>query len=98
MKKLVLLLTLGGAVGYVLGARAGRPAYDKILDTYHRTADAVGLDQASQSVRSASADLRDAVAERAGATVREAGDTAVSGLHDAADQVREDPGVHRMPS
>lgn len=27
-----LLLTLGGGVGYVLGARAGRPAHDRLTD------------------------------------------------------------------
>ena len=30
---------LGAAVGYVLGARAGRERYEQIVRTYHRVAD-----------------------------------------------------------
>ena len=89
MRKL-LLLTTGGAVGYVLGARAGRPAYDRIVASYSRLTSAVGLDQAGTTVRTATVDLKDAVAERASTTVREAGEGAASGLHDVADSVRKD--------
>lgn len=86
----ILLLTTGGALGYVLGARAGRPAYDRIVANYGRLTSAVGLDQAGGTVRSATIDLKDAVAERASSAVRDAGDGAAAGLHDAADSVRKD--------
>ena len=86
----ILLLTTGGAIGYVLGARAGRPAYDRIVANYGRLTSAVGLDHAGDTVRSATIDLKDAVAERASSTVRDAGDGAAAGLHDVADSVRKD--------
>jgi hypothetical protein len=89
MRKL-LLMTTGGAVGYVLGARAGRPAYDRIVASYGRLTSAIGLDQAGSTVRTATVDLKDAVAERASSTLRDAGEGAASGLHDVADSVRKD--------
>ncbi len=89
MRKL-LLLTAGGAAGYVLGARAGRPAYDRIVASYSRLTSAVGLDQAGHTVRTATVDLKDAVTERASTTVRDAGAGAAAGLHDVADSVRKD--------
>ena len=89
MRKL-LLLTAGGAVGYVLGARAGRPAYDRIVASYGRLTSALGLDKAGTTVRTATVDLKDAVADRATANVRDAGEGAAAGIHDVADSVRKD--------
>lgn len=86
----ILLLTVGGAVGYVLGARAGRPAYDRIVSSASGLAASLGLDQAGDQVRTATVDLKDAVAERASSAVRDAGDGAASGIHDVADTVRQD--------
>ena len=89
MRKL-LLFTAGGAVGYVLGARAGRPAYDRIVASYSHLTSAVGLDRAGTTVRTATVDLKDAVADRASTTVRDAAEGAAAGIHDVADTVRKD--------
>ena len=86
----ILLLTAGGAVGFVLGARAGRPAYERIVSSYQRLAAAAGLDVAGQNVSAATVNLRDAVADRTSATVREMSEGAAAGMADVADSVRKD--------
>jgi hypothetical protein len=88
MRKL-LLITVGGAVGYVLGARAGRPTYDRLVDNYASLRSGVGLDRAGRTVRDAGADLRDAVSEKASGAVNDAATSAANGIHEAADSIRD---------
>ncbi len=86
----ITLITVGGAVGFVLGARAGRPTYDRLARAYSEFTATVGLHRAGQSVAAASAELGDAVAGRASFRVRQAGDGVASGLRDVATSVRRD--------
>jgi hypothetical protein len=44
-------ILLGAAVGYVLGARAGRGRYDQIVRTYRRLADHPAVQGAAGIVR-----------------------------------------------
>lgn len=60
-----LLVGAAAAVGYVLGARAGRPAYDRMVAGWHRTRRAWGLDELSSRVTRSAVDLRDAAKDRA---------------------------------
>ena len=87
-----MLFGAGMAVRYVLGARAGRPAYDRIVARYRDTLSATGLDSATDTVRSAGSDLRDAVADRTTDIVQDATENASAKLGDAADAVRGSSG------
>lgn len=64
MKKLILM-AVGGAVGYVLGARAGRPAYDRIHDGWDGLTRSAGLDNLASTAKEAAIDVRDVATERA---------------------------------
>jgi hypothetical protein len=64
MKKL-MLIAAGGAAGYVLGARAGRPAYDRMVSGWSRVSRSLGLTDVGRSVSRSAVDLRDAATERA---------------------------------
>jgi hypothetical protein len=88
MKKLMLIAGAGG-LGYLLGARAGRPAYNRLVDAYGRITRSGGLDEAAGKVAAASADLRDAAAQRAADTVQDLSSVAADRLADAADSVRQ---------
>ena len=70
MKKFVLLAT-GGAIGYVLGAKAGRPAYDQIVRGWNRLSRSVGLSEVGRSVGKSAGDLRDAAKDRAASQVED---------------------------
>jgi hypothetical protein len=94
----LLLLTVGGAIGYVLGARAGRPAYDRIVASFGRLTSAVGLDRAGTTVRTATVDLKDAVADRASTSVRDAAEGAATGIHDLAESVRKEAPPDEAPA
>src|SRR6476619_6197812 len=59
----LFLLALGGAVGYVLGTRAGRQRYDQIVDLTTKAWQQTGLDERSREV-----------ADQASQTARQAGD------------------------
>jgi len=59
----LFLLALGGAVGYVLGTRAGRQRYDQIVDLTTKAWQPTGLDERSREV-----------ADQASQTARQAGD------------------------
>ncbi|MEV8114424.1 hypothetical protein AB0O69_05975 [Streptomyces xiamenensis] len=65
-----LIFAAGAAVGYVLGARAGRERYDQLADAARRFLDrpAVrnGMDTANQTGRQAAAMAAGAVVDRAG--------------------------------
>ena len=47
----MLKFLLGAAVGYVLGARAGRERYEQLLRTYQRVADHPAVQGAAGVVR-----------------------------------------------
>jgi hypothetical protein len=47
----MLKFLLGAAVGYVLGARAGRERYDQLVRTYQRVADHPAVQGAAGVVR-----------------------------------------------
>jgi hypothetical protein len=81
MKRLLLLGT-GMAVGYVLGARAGRERYDQIVAMSRKAWSGAGLDARTHQVGS-----------QVGATAREASglvaDAATTKLAEVADLVKE---------
>ncbi|GAA2041526.1 MULTISPECIES: hypothetical protein [Streptomyces] len=68
MRKLIFVA--GAAVGYVLGARAGRERYDQIADAARRFLDKPAvrnsMDTANQTGRQAAAAAAGAVVDRAG--------------------------------
>lgn len=64
MKKLILLAA-GGAVGYVLGARAGRPAYDRLHGSWQALTRRSGLGDLATTAKEAAVDVRDVATERA---------------------------------
>ncbi len=64
MKKLILI-GIGGAIGYVLGARAGRPAYDRLRDGWQGLTRRAGLDDLATTAKEAAVDVRDVATERA---------------------------------
>jgi hypothetical protein len=73
MKKLILL-TVGGAVGYVRGARAGRPAYDRMSNSWQALTRRSGLDDLASTAKSAAVDVRDVAAERASTAMSKGAD------------------------
>ena len=79
MKKFMLLAT-GGAIGYVLGARAGRPAYDRIVRGWTRASRAMGLREVGRSVGQSAVDLRDAAKQRAASQVEDLMDRATDAV------------------
>jgi hypothetical protein len=85
MKKLVLLAT-GGAIGYVLGAKAGRPAYDQIVRGWTRMSRSVGLSDVGHSVGRSAVDLRDAAKDRAASQVEDLMDRATDAVAPANHQ------------
>lgn len=78
MKKLLLIGT-GVGIGYVLGARAGRPAYDRIVENARSLGSALGLDRTREATREVVDD-----AKAAGEQLR---DKADSRLADTVDKV-----------
>jgi hypothetical protein len=79
MKKFVLLAT-GGAIGYVLGAKAGRPAYDQIMSGWTRVSHALGLNDVTRSVGRSAVDLRNAAKDRASSQVEDLMDRATDAV------------------
>jgi hypothetical protein len=77
MKRL-LLLALGGAAGYVLGARAGRQRYDQIVDVTNKAWHNTGLDQKAREV-----------ADQASGTARDAGGWMAATANDKLGSARE---------
>ena len=76
MKKLILI-GIGGAVGYVLGARAGRPQYDRLSDGWQGLTRRSGLEDLATTAKEAAVDVRDVATERASdAVAKGAGDLA----------------------
>lgn len=64
MKKLILL-SAGAAAGFVLGARAGRPAYDRIREGWNGLTRSAGLDNLASTAKEAAIDVRNVATERA---------------------------------
>jgi hypothetical protein len=85
----LMLMTVGGAVGYVLGARAGRPAYDRMVARARRMAESTGLSQAAETMTSAAQDLGDAGLQRANATVAPMGRQAADAMGQVSDRLRD---------
>lgn len=94
MKKLILIAG-AGSIGYILGARAGRPAYDKFAETVGRITRSSGLEEATGTVMTAGADLRDAATKRAADKVKDFSSIAATQIADVADSARQrvDPPV-----
>lgn len=87
MKK-TLLLGIGAAVGWTLGARAGRPAYDRAVQRWSHLAESVGLGQLAATVKEAGIDVRDSAVNRVSTAVS----TSADGVAD-----RIDPTMPPMP-
>ena len=79
MSKLSLLAA--AAVGYVLGARAGRQRYDQIADTARKVA-------GNPKVQRVAHRAQDAAAQQAAAAAELAKDKVTSAASTAADKVR----------
>jgi hypothetical protein len=93
MKKL-LLLTAGGAVGWTLGARAGRPAYDRMVHRWSGLAESLGLGQLASTVKEAGIDVRDSAVNRVSTKVSASAD----GLADRIEDVPSTYGTAMAPS
>ena len=76
----ILLVSLGGTVGYVLGARAGRPAYDRIMERWTGFASAVGFAKLAASAAEAGVDVRDSAVSRFSSAVSTSADSIVDHL------------------
>ena len=83
MKKM-LLLGIGGAVGYVLGARAGRPAYDRMRDGWDGLTRRTGLDALATTAKEAAVDVRDAAADKVTDVVARGADDATTRIENIA--------------
>ena len=79
MKKFMLLAT-GGAIGYVLGAKAGRPAYDEIVRRWTQASQSAGFSDIGRSIGRSVVDLRDAAKERAASQVEDLMDRATDAV------------------
>jgi hypothetical protein len=73
----ILLVSLGGTVGYVLGARAGRPAYDRIMKRWTGFAGALGFQQLAATAAEAGVDVRDSAVSRFSSAVSTSADSIV---------------------
>ena len=72
MRKLLLVAT-GAGIGYVLGARAGRPAYDRIVERTRSLADGLRLDRTQRATRGVVAE-----AKQAGEQLRDRADSRIA--------------------
>jgi hypothetical protein len=86
----ILLVSLGGTVGYVLGARAGRPAYDRIVDRGTGLASALGLERLVATAADASADVRDSAVSRFSTAVSTSADSIVDHLDPSSASLHEE--------
>lgn len=64
MRKMSLLI--GGAVGYVLGARAGREQYDKIMGMAKQAKENPKVQDATEKVASRGSDMLNEAKDKAG--------------------------------
>lgn len=86
----LMLMAVGGAVGYVLGARAGRPAYDRIMNGWRRVAESTGLAQTAETMTSAAREMGDAGQQAARDTMTSSAEQAASAMDAAAARLREE--------
>lgn len=87
MKKL-LLVGLGAGAGYVLGARAGRPAYDRLERQWHQLSQRLGIPQMRDDIAAAGVDLTDAARQQAVRSMDEATTRATDVMHRTAADMR----------
>jgi hypothetical protein len=87
MKKLLLLAAL--AVGYVLGAKAGRERYEQIMGTFNKVKDDPRVQEKAHQAADFAAEkapvVKDKVTEAAGAAAAKAKDVASSSAESGAD-------------
>lgn len=76
-----LLFVAGVAAGYVVGARAGRPAYDRLTARLRHTAESPAVQQAGAKAKAVLEEKAPGVAGVAG----QVAETAVSAARSAAD-------------
>ena len=89
-------LVVGGAIGYVLGARAGRERFDQLCEQWQRFAGNARVqtltEKGKATVDLTSQAVRSRVSEtfhRASDTVRDAVDDIADEIEDAADEIAE---------
>jgi hypothetical protein len=66
----IVKLAAGLAVGYVLGARAGREQYERIAEQARRLSGSPKVEQAKQKVKETAGAKLDDVAQRTGAATK----------------------------
>jgi hypothetical protein len=89
-----LLFVAGLAAGYVVGARAGRPAYDAIAERLHGVADSPTVHDATQRAKGVLEDKAPkvaAVAEQVAATTAGAAEAASKASGDKSDAGGSEP-------
>lgn len=96
MKK-VILLSIGGAVGYVVGARAGRPAYDRLRDTMQALTRRTGLAGLATTAKEAAVDVREVATERATDAVAQRADELRQRIDDLGPRSGTDNGAEAQP-
>lgn len=75
-------LSLGFGAGYLAGAAAGRPAYDRIVTSAGTVASQWGLDDAAARLKERSSDLAQTSADLAATAAQQAVDTATGVVED----------------
>lgn len=86
----LMLMAVGGAVGYVLGARAGRPAYDRIMSGWQRIAESTGLAETAETMTSAAREMGDAGQQAARETMAARAEQAADAMDAAAARMRSE--------
>lgn len=84
----LMLMAAGGAIGYVLGARAGRPAYDNIVAGWNRMTESSGLSRVTERMGRSADELKDAAMTRAAQERDGVVDKAADAMAQTADKVR----------
>jgi hypothetical protein len=82
MKKL-LLMSVGGAIGWTLGARAGRPAYDRMVERVSGMSESLGLGKLASTVKEAGIDVRDSAVHRVSTKVSASADGLADRIEDS---------------
>ncbi len=84
---------VGGAIGYVAGAKAGRERYEQLVRQTRSTAHEFGLtkakDNLGDSVRSAAGSAKDAAAAKSRETLDDASDAVGQRIEAVGDQVSD---------
>lgn len=85
----MLTLATGVAVGYVLGAKAGRERYDQIVESFGKMTGQGGEDGRLTSMRSSAADRAATLTDTARQKAHDTIDLVDQKVDEAADKVRE---------